>query len=992
MTSLPTNPSKGASPDRGAESRDALDCLASMLFDGGRRTRMIGICAEPGMRRRSLITQLVCVASKEGLRIYRHDLSARDSESASALIVRVARESSRRSEPSLVAFDELPPSDEACVRRQARALKRMWEAGVHTVFSLPPEGSQLLDALPECTCVTASDLVVRAVAEVESGDFSYWRRRYTKGVPSLVEALPLNPDGTRPNPLKCAPYLDALQDLVGKSLRLTLSDDELRMRLAMLLLGHGSSDDLESAAGFVPKEILEGLRTNAPFFEVGVSTGSFSCPLDADDALLEVCQSHLNASCALFPDVCDAVIGLLAARGRYGRVASLLELPGGQRRKNLLLVHASSFLDAGAVDAVRSAACELAPYPGLELAEGHIRLLDAAVGALGERAALTEAVGATISDNAPAELLDLSLFAEARKALGARRPREPLSLDRLDALGRRLLVHIEARGLMAEGRLSAATRLLIANPCDDGGRSVSEALLTIDAEITRLLLCDASSASAQSVERAIDVLSSPELAGLEGYTSCLEVIRAVILSDEGAYPEVEQLVSRAERAGDRLVQALSLVGGTVIDLRRRALARASVRAELAAAVASGAGLGYIARVATLLGEVARFLLGEAPRAGRDDVPQDDLGRASALVRAAMLVEEDVVLFDEGEDMEPPRDAVWLLLVLGEGMGALSARLDEMLPLAWRHALMIARPRWRDEALGAREAPGIDTGPDAAASRHGHGAPIEIRLLGGFSVTVRGQRVPDGELEHRNAKSMLEYLLLRRGATAKRYQIVEQVWPEADYGMGFNRAYQATSTLRAAIAKIDSDLDPFVLSRATKAVSLDMGIIRCDVDEFRACAREAADTGDDARAVAMARRAERLYVGDLYVPPVDATGYVMTTRDELRRLYGDAMVAGSDAALRLGKKRTATRLAMNALTSDDMREDAVVSMVRALRASGRNVEADRQYQRYARRLMQSANRPPSRLLRRAAGIGEERGRRLSDEGSVEVTFKERSCAS
>ena len=426
------------------------------------------------------------------------------------------------------------------------------------------------------------------------------------------------------------------------------------------------------------------------------------------------------------------------------------------------------------------------------------------------------------------------------------------------------------------------------------------------------------------------------------------------------------------------MQVLSLVGGTVIDLRRRALARASVRAELAAAVASGAGLGYIARVATLLGEVARFLLGEPPRAGRDDGLQDDLGRASALVRAAMLVEEDVVLFDEGEDMEPPRDAVWLLLVLSEGMGALSARLDEMLPLAWRHALLVARPRWRAEALGGREVSGVNARSDAGTSRHEYEAPIEIRLLGGFSVTVRGQRVPDGELEHRNAKSMLEYLLLRRGATAKRYQLVEQVWPEADYGMGFNRAYQATSTLRAAIAKIDSDLDPFVLSRATKAVSLDMGLIRCDVDEFRACAREAADTSDDARAVAMARRAER--------------GYVMATRDELRRLYGDAMVAGSDAALRLGKKRTATRLAMNALSSDDMREDAIVSMVRALRASGRNVEADRQYQRYARRLMQAANRPPSRLLRRVAGMAEEQGRRLGGESSVEVSFRERSCAS
>lgn len=247
MISLPKDPGLETTQNRDAESGDALDCLASLLFDGGRRTRMIGICAEPGMGRRNLITRLIRTASKDGLRISRHDLSTRDSESASALIVRVARESSRRPEPSLVAFDELPPSDESCVRRQARALKRMWEAGVHTVFSLPPEGSQLLDALPECSCVTASDLVVRTVTEVESGDFSYWLRRYTRGVPSLVSALPLNSGPVRPNPLKCTSYLDALQELVGKSLRLTLSDDELRMRLAMLLLGHGSNADLESA-------------------------------------------------------------------------------------------------------------------------------------------------------------------------------------------------------------------------------------------------------------------------------------------------------------------------------------------------------------------------------------------------------------------------------------------------------------------------------------------------------------------------------------------------------------------------------------------------------------------------------------------------------------------------------------------------------------------------------------------------------------------------
>ena len=993
MASQRTNPEDWAGSSRAEHLEEELDRLARMLFGDGQRTRMIGICSEPGMGRRALVTSILRVAAEAGCRVSRHDVTSRDSASASELVVRVARESSRRAEQCIAAFDELPPSDESCVRRQARALKRMWEAGVHTVFSLAPEASQLLDSLSECTCVSACDLMVRTGPEMGADALSYRLRRYTRGIPALVRALPDGAEDPSYDLLKCAPYLESLQELVGKALRLTLSDDELRLRLAMLLLGHGTTRDLTRVSGCASDELIEGLRTNAPLFEVGVSTGSFSCPLDIDDSLLRLCQSHLSAACSLFPDVCDAAIGLLDSNGRFGRAAELFDLPGSQERRGLLLLHAPSYLDAGAVEAVKSAACELVPYPDVNLHEGFVRLLDGAVGALGEVFAPRPSIGPVPLDEMTTELLDLRLLVDARGVLRAEDAPLVDSFERLDALGRRLLVHREVCGLLVDGRFSAATRLLVANPCGGMGRGVSEALLTLDAEMARLLLCDPSTTGARAVERAVDALSAPGLAGLEGYVSCLDVVRAVILSDDGFYPEVDQIVSRAERAGDRLVQVLSLVGGTVIDLRRGALARATVRAELAAAIASGARLEYLARVSSLLGEVARFLLGEAPRCGREPARDDDLGRVCALVRAAMLAEEDAVLSDGEEGLDPPRDAVWLLLVLGEGMGALSARLGEMMPLSWRHALTVARPQWKAEAPGRLGPSEVALGPGVRGGRGGHGAPIEIRLLGGFSVTVRGERIPDSQLEHRNAKSMLEYLVLRRGATAKRYQLVEQVWPDADYGMGFNRAYQATSTLRAAIARVDADLDPFILSRATKAVSLDMGLVCCDVDEFRACAREASDSGDDARVVAMARRAERLYAGDLCVPPVDATGYVMAMRDELRRLYGDAMVAGSDAALRLGKKRTATRLAMNALSSDDMREDAVVSMVRALRASGRNVEADRQYQRYARRLMQTAHRPPSRLLRRVAGMGEDRGGRpAAGAGNVEMIVDERSCAS
>ena len=125
------------------------------------------------------------------------------------------------------------------------------------------------------------------------------------------------------------------------------------------------------------------------------------------------------------------------------------------------------------------------------------------------------------------------------------------------------------------------------------------------------------------------------------------------------------------------------------------------------------------------------------------------------------------------------------------------------------------------------------------------------------------------------------------------------------------------------------------------IAVDMSIVDCDVTEFREMAREAVDSEDAVRSLECARVAERLYGGDLYVPPSDATGFIEATRMELRGLYADAMVEGSAAALALGHDRTAVRLAENAVTTDNMREDAVTALVRALKACGRDAEASRQ---------------------------------------------------
>ena len=73
----------------------------------------------------------------------------------------------------------------------------------------------------------------------------------------------------------------------------------------------------------------------------------------------------------------------------------------------------------------------------------------------------------------------------------------------------------------------------------------------------------------------------------------------------------------------------------------------------------------------------------------------------------------------------------------------------------------------------------------------------------------------------------------------------------------------------------------------------------------------ADSDDAERSLACAKGAEKLYVGDLYLPPADGTGFVAATCLELRGLYADAMVEGSRSALALGHDRTAVRMAENA---------------------------------------------------------------------------------
>lgn len=912
-----------------------------------RHPMLTALCAEPGTGCADVIACALRWAERLGARVLRRDLGASSQESATQFLTRLARRLSQAEGTFVVGIDALPPSDESHVVRQARALRKMHASGASVIVSIVPEGSQLFEELPECSVIGPSRLLVPLSAESrDAGEREMVR--LTRSIPSLVRSLAGRLDATK-GTLPGAPYVDALVDLLAGSVRPTLSDEECRVRLAMIFLGSGACDEAARVAGSARTDVFEGIRTSAPLFGVAPDLSAFACVSAFDVRALRACLRRLERACALHSDVLAAAMRALVARGDYERAAALGILTECPSVCEVVVERGAEFLDRGETDLVRRVLDSPACPRGEEAA-----LLRGAVAALAGRP-WDEVVVPGLSQGRGAA----RLLTDACGFLGGQAPLYDSSCAPMGELERALHAHAQACALMRDGRFTDALRLLAAEAGTRRPETVSGALLVVDGEMARIMTGGAPRDDAVP-EGARELLSRRALRGLRGYLVMEQLAEAALGRGTGDEARAQALVSRAERSGMALVQATSLVVGSALDLREASVTRAHVRASLASSIATGVGADYLARAAGLLMGVSRYLMG-----GRltlaDNGRDDDLGTVCALVRSALEADAAAVS-EEAVPDEVPWNALWLVAMLLSGRDELSDLVARRLPTPWRRAL------GEDEtatgrALGRGEDErGVGVVP---ASRE---APLRLTLLGGFSLSVRGTLVPDWKIERRNAKSLLEYLVLRHGSETKRFRLVEQVWPDCDYVRGFSRAYQATSVLRRAIAEIDPDLDPFVASRTSREISLDMGMVSCDVDEFRRVARAAVDGRDDERVLELSLRAERLYEGDLYLPTSDATGFIAGLREELRNLCADAMVAGAEAATRLGRERTAARLAREAVGIDDLREDAVVALVRALRACGRSVEADRQDEAFRSRVARASRRRGARRLVEGADVG------------------------
>lgn len=931
--------------------------VAMAFFGSGGTLRptIVAICAEPGMGREDAMSRVLALAGAQGARVVRRDFRDATPGAACRSLVRLARQLSEGGSVVAVGIYELPPSDESQVVRQARAIRRMRDAGAAVLLVVRPEARQLLEALPERLSIAAETLLY-SPAQLGGERASQAVLRVTRGIPRLVRAVSTATRDSLGSELPLE-YYDALASLLESALRPSLSDEERRLRLAMILLGDASTSELREVLGILHDDLLASLGDGAPLFGLARDLTVFNCLSGAVPGALSTCLRRVAPTSALFPDVAPACLSHLVERGRISRASILATLPECVPALPVVAEHAAEFIDAGECRLVLHAA---------EVAEG----LDE-----GDRSRIRTVVRALDTHGAcplpremttpPGDGSALGLLVGARRLLQGRVPSPGLDIRASGELGRRLAAHVAACSLMLRGAFSVALGMLLGTPEEAGRPCVSGALLAIDRDLAQMLAGGSLTGADEAVERAGEFIRRRPLRGLSGCLVIHDLVRAALGSVGARGEGLGGVALGHERSADPVVQVVALLAGAFADLWAGSVAGALVRATRAESVARQFDSDYLARLALLLSDVSRFVLGDdmAPRVAEE--PRDDLDEVATLVWEVMLTAEGERLVAASPRDEVPWDGLWLIRALLACPREISAGLLEHMPARWRRALPRPDPASRAPEPPVSEPPRAPEPAFPEASK-----PVRVSLLGGFALSVRGRRVPEERLNRRNTKSMLTYLVLH-GGRAKRFQVAEQVWPDCDYTLGFGRVYQATTALRSIVAEVDDTLSLFVSSRKSGEVTIDMGLVSCDVPEFRALAREAVDSHDAERSLECAQAAERLYAGDLYLPPSDATGFVASVRAELKCLYADAMVEGSAAALELGRDRTAVRLAENAVMADEMREDAVSALVRALTACGREADAARERRAFEGRVARLARHGRGSRARESRRGGEAR---------------------
>lgn len=944
------------SPVTYVTSRSAL--LSRVRRGHDARGKIICVIADTGMGKSALMETVLKDEATMGAHVMRVSLAQADDPA-----LRISRAARRlaalaEKERCVVGIVCPPPPDLSDVRREVMAIKKMSSVGALVVLTLLPESRDLADALLDATVVESGDLVGEEWRRIRGLENAHEVWRMTHGLPALVGPY-LGEDGLDLWESLRMPggYLHELDRILRDQVRDTLPEEERNLRLAMLLIGQGTCEDLALAVGRPAEDELEDIGRDAPLFGIDMVGMTFEVAGLANDEVLLSLSRTLSALCSARTALANDVASVLVRKGRILRAARVCRMGGDQRAFGRLCASgATSLVCHGAADLVREALEGYGEVDGAgddaDLVLGRQAILEL-VAPYGEAQAargLCEELGPLDRRQELSAQVDRAL-ASSRDVWAGRAPAELREVGTLSQQARLIGLHATVGRLLVAGRTSEAYALLVNEPARMRSQGLGEALACCDCRLCGALLGEAAPPEEQAAfEEGVRYLGRSYPTRLGRYASALPAVIGVLAGRARMVEGIERLVSLAERSGDSAVQAVLLVVAAIADARTHAHARAHVRAASACALAEGLGLTYLATAARLVRMTTFAALGSREEVGAFGEADGEVGALVDLARMADSIARTGGAQDVRLDVlvreACPYDQLWALNYLANDCGAISEAFTRDAPPAWT---------WRMPATldadGAEQA-GTAGGASVAAQddlRTQGEARARVSLCGGLSVTVDGVAVDQRTLGHRRVSDLLSLLAAAPRHELARHEIIHALWGE-DYLMGQQRLYEATAAARKVLGGARTGLDPLIVVRGGGREALNTSVVSCDVDDLR---REIelvmSGVGGSLAVADHAAAARRIWGSGIPGELSEVSGAYRGAVAELEVAYANALVVASDAARRAGRRSAAETFARDALALDTCRDDARACLVMALAEQGRADEVARIAAAYDRRV-------------------------------------------